>query len=279
MKGYEEYVVNEELKLIRHPSGLIFCYADRYFHGYTIKYDGTVIGKKGRKLSTERRPRNGGGYDICIRLSYRGRNRKWTLSRLVGASFLGCIDGMEMNHLKRNPDINHVMEIGITTPSENQRHWRKDELNKLELTNENKGSIMSKLTMKQLAEEVTKIEGGKKSLSIAQVKEVLAIVSDLMVCGGDDEVTNVLKANGNRRLAKADRALKAGSKKKVTKKASKKKTTKKKVVKKTKKVVAKKTAKKKVAKKATPKKRVRKVVAKPLPPVPAPTVETPTTVQ
>jgi hypothetical protein len=265
VKGYEAYVVNEELKLIRHPSGLIFCYADRNFHGYTIKYDGTVIGKKGKKLSTERRPRNGGGYDICIRLSYSGRNRKWTLSRLVGASFLGCIDGMEMNHLKRNPDINHVMEIGITTPSENQRHWRKDELNKLELTNEHKGSIMSKLTMKQLAEDVTAIEGGKKSLSIAQVKEVLAIVSDMVAGPKAGDVMNVLVKNGARRL-------KAGSKKKVTKKVAKK--SKKKVSKK--KVTVK---KKVVAKKATTKKRVRKVVAKPLPPVPAPTVETPTTVQ
>lgn len=59
---------------------------------------------------------------------------------------------------------------------------------------------MSKLTMKKLAEDVTAIEGGKKSLSIAQIKEVLSIVSDMMVGPLAGDVINILVKNGARRL-------------------------------------------------------------------------------
>lgn len=57
------------------------------------------------------------------------------------------------------------------------------------------------MTYKEICEEVCKREGGKKSLSIAQVREVVSIISDLME---EDYlgVSTVLKRNGRRRAKK-----------------------------------------------------------------------------
>lgn len=100
------------------------------FHGYIIHYNGTVIGKKGKPLKFEKRDRNGGGFDWCVRLNYNGKQKKWTASRLIGACFLGNIDGMEMNHLKRDPNLIGGDDVEISTRSENQKHWRKMEKDK-----------------------------------------------------------------------------------------------------------------------------------------------------
>ena len=132
---------------------------------------------------------------------------------------------------------------------------------------------MSKLTMKQLTENVTKLEAGKKEVSIAQVKEILGVVADMIVGPNGEEVVKVLTATGKRRakaFAKKTSnkkvAKRMGSKKKVAKKVTKK------VAKKPTKKVAKK-AVKKVAKKATPKKTVAPKKT------PTPNTPTPTTVQ
>lgn len=95
------------------------------FHGYTIFRHGVVYGKKGNQLKTTMRSRRGGGYDLCIQLSYRGMKKKWTLSRLIAACFLGPVHGYEINHKDRNPLNNHIDNLERVTPSENQKHWRK----------------------------------------------------------------------------------------------------------------------------------------------------------
>lgn len=97
------------------------------FHGYCIMRSGVVIGKQGQPLKTEKRSRRGGGYDLCVRLNYRGKQKKWTLQRLVAACFLGPIDGYEINHIDRNPTNNHIDNLERLTPSENQKHWRSNE--------------------------------------------------------------------------------------------------------------------------------------------------------
>lgn len=97
----------------------------RNFHGYTVMYEGIVIGKKGGALKLEKRARRGGGYDLCVRLYYNGKSKKWTLSRLIGACFLGNIDGMEMNHILRNTELNAGDDLEISTRSQNQQHWRE----------------------------------------------------------------------------------------------------------------------------------------------------------
>lgn len=102
---------------------------------------------------------------------------------------------------------------------------------------------MNKLTIKKLVREATRLEGGKKSISIAQMEEVFGIVSDMMVSPNNEEVKRVLESNGLRRLKLADKKV---VKRKAVKKGSKK-VAKKKVL--TKKKVAKKATKKKVAKK------------------------------
>ena len=114
--------------VILHPSGRYIDTRPVNFHGYTVKYDGTVLSKKGLPLKTEKRARRGEGnkFDLCVRLYYNGKKKKWTLTRLVGACFLGNIDGMEMNHLKRDPTLCGVFDIEISTRSENQIHWRND---------------------------------------------------------------------------------------------------------------------------------------------------------
>lgn len=50
----------------------------------------------------------------------------------------------------------------------------------------------------KLAVDIAKIEGKKKSVNIAQIKEILAILSDKMAV--DDSIAKCLVANGRRRL-------------------------------------------------------------------------------
>lgn len=99
------------------------------FHGYTVYRDGTVLGKKGKPLSTELRARRGDKFDVCVRLCYNGKKQKWTLQRLVAACFLGPIDGYQINHKDRDTINNHVDNLERVTASENQLHWRNDERN------------------------------------------------------------------------------------------------------------------------------------------------------
>lgn len=40
--------------------------------------------------------------------------------------FDGPMYGYEANHKDRDPMNNHIDNLERTTPSENQRHWRKD---------------------------------------------------------------------------------------------------------------------------------------------------------
>lgn len=97
------------------------------FHGYTVLEDSTIIGKRGKPLSFELRERRGGKVDKTVKLYYRGRKHKWTLSRLVVACFQGPIHGYEINHKDRDPLNCHNDNLERTTPSQNQLHWRKDE--------------------------------------------------------------------------------------------------------------------------------------------------------
>lgn len=94
------------------------------FHGYVVYRCGCILNKKGKQLKFSKRDRRGGGYDLCVRLRYRGKSKKWTLQRLIAACFLGPIDGYEINHKDRNPLHNHVDNLERMTPKENQKHWR-----------------------------------------------------------------------------------------------------------------------------------------------------------
>lgn len=100
------------------------------FHRYKVYRDSTVIGKKGQPLKVDLRERRGGKFDKTVRLYYKGKTKKWTLSRLVAACFLGPIDGYEINHIDRNTLNCHVDNLERTTPKENQKHWRDDERTK-----------------------------------------------------------------------------------------------------------------------------------------------------
>ncbi len=94
------------------------------FHGYKIYKDGTIIGKKGGVIATELRERRGGRFDKCVKLRYNGKQKKWTLQRLIAAAFLGPIDGYQINHKDRDTFNNHVDNLERVTPSQNQKHWR-----------------------------------------------------------------------------------------------------------------------------------------------------------
>jgi len=113
--------------LILHRSGVIVDIRPRNFHGYTVKWSGEVVGKKGKILKLEKRERRGGGFDYCVRLYYNKKSHKWTLQRLIADCFLGNIHGMEINHVMRNTSLNGGDDIEILTRSKNQRHWRDDE--------------------------------------------------------------------------------------------------------------------------------------------------------
>ena len=96
------------------------------FHGYTIRRCGTVIGKMGKPLKTELRERRGGRHDVCVRLFYNDKPKKWTLQRLVAACFIGPIEGYQINHKDRDTLNNNVENLERVTASQNQRHWRLD---------------------------------------------------------------------------------------------------------------------------------------------------------
>ena len=109
---------------------------------------------------------------------------------------------------------------------------------------------MSKLKMKKLIEDVILSESRKTTISTAQVKEVLTILSDMVVNPNGGDVLTALVKNGERRAKKAvklvpineassKKAVKKGSKKVPRKKVAKKSPTKlnaKKTSKRTKKV-------------------------------------------
>ena len=61
--------------------------------------------------------------------------------------------------------------------------------------------------MNELSEEVTRREGGKVNLSIAQVKEVLAHLSDISyeIGGAQNTVGPMLYSNGQRRALEKKR--------------------------------------------------------------------------
>lgn len=115
------------IRLFSHASGLYIDTAPRDFHGYTVRADGIIIGKKGKILKQEKRfRRNNSGFDWCVRLYYKGKKKKWTVSRLMAACFLGNIDGMEIDHIDGNPQNNKITNLEIVTSAENQaRKWRK----------------------------------------------------------------------------------------------------------------------------------------------------------
>lgn len=61
---------------------------------------------------------------------------------------------------------------------------------------------MKKINMNTIAQMVSQLEGGKKELNIAEIKEVLAAVSDLAVGPTGGEVMSAILNNGIRRANK-----------------------------------------------------------------------------
>ncbi len=114
--------------IILHSSGIWIDTRPRMFHGYTVKWCGTVLSKKGKPLKLDKRERRGGGFDYCVRLYYNKKSKKWTLQRLIADVFLGCIHGMEINHKLRDTTLNGGNDLEILTRSQNQKHWREDEM-------------------------------------------------------------------------------------------------------------------------------------------------------
>lgn len=58
------------------------------------------------------------------------------------------------------------------------------------------------MNMRKLAKEIAKKEGKKKSVSIAQIAEILGILSDLLAGKDGMEILEVLYSNGKRRAKK-----------------------------------------------------------------------------
>lgn len=97
------------------------------FHGYTVFPCGKVLNKKGEPLKKHLRERNGGKFDHRVSLYIRGKQKHFTLQRLVSASFQGPIYGYEINHKNRDTLDNPLPNLERLTPSQNQKHWRTDE--------------------------------------------------------------------------------------------------------------------------------------------------------
>ena len=103
------------------------------FHGYKIYPCSKVIGKNGKELKTSLRKRNGGKFDKRVSLYINGKNRFFTLHRLVAQCFLGPVYGLEVNHKDRDTLNCHIENLEITTRSANQIHWREDQKRKREV--------------------------------------------------------------------------------------------------------------------------------------------------
>jgi hypothetical protein len=99
-----------------------------FFHGYEIYSDGKVLGKSGEPLKLNYRERRGGKLDARVSLSINGKTRKFTLQRLIEATFGGCLYGYEVNHKDRDTLNNCFTNTEPVTASENQKHWRACEL-------------------------------------------------------------------------------------------------------------------------------------------------------
>jgi len=79
--------------------------------------------------------------------------------------------------------------------------WLFTPLSKKEVEVEKEKEIMGKKIIKsvtELAQRIAKIEGKKKELSLPQIREVIAIVSDLSQ--SNPEIFALLTKNGERRL-------------------------------------------------------------------------------
>jgi hypothetical protein len=57
------------------------------------------------------------------------------------------------------------------------------------------------MSMKEIARAIWVLEGKKQKTSIANVREILSVLSDLMMQPNGADVMAVLIANGKRRLA------------------------------------------------------------------------------
>lgn len=98
------------------------------------QYGSTVAVKrlKGRMLKPKRA---GMGYcSVCLSRPIAGRTTKESykfIHRLVAAAFIGCVDGMEVNHKDGNKENNHVSNLEIVCRTENQDHAYHTGLNTL----------------------------------------------------------------------------------------------------------------------------------------------------
>jgi hypothetical protein len=75
------------------------------------------------------------------------------------------------------------------------------------------------MNLNQLAKEITKIEGGRVNLSIAQVKEVMRCLGDVAYKIGDDmaflEICSKLYLGARKRAEAAGKKRKSNSRKSV----------------------------------------------------------------
>lgn len=99
-----------------------------YFHNYKVFSNGVVLSKSGKILKQSLRERRGGKYDYRATLYINGKQRHFTMQRLVAACFLGPLYGYEVNHINRNTLDNRLSNLERVTASENQKHWRSCEL-------------------------------------------------------------------------------------------------------------------------------------------------------
>lgn len=73
---------------------------------------------------------NGGGYAIVIISNRRRRETKY-VHRVVVETFIGPIAvNLEVNHKDGNKQNNHLGNLQVVTPSENQKHAYRNGLNK-----------------------------------------------------------------------------------------------------------------------------------------------------
>lgn len=61
--------------------------------------------------------------------------------------------------------------------------------------------MITKFTIKNLAEEIARIEGKKSQARIGDIREILGILSDLVLFN-PEQIPAVLESNGKKRLKK-----------------------------------------------------------------------------
>jgi DNA-binding XRE family transcriptional regulator len=141
---------------------------------YAVDIDGNVyaypnLAHRNEKQLKPRLRKNGYLY---VSLRKDGKTIDCTIHRLVAKTFLGCVDGLDVNHINGNRSDNRLINLELVTRSNNLAHGMFV----------NKNGI-AKLTHEQAEEVKRRVALGERQVDIAKEFNVLKQTINQIVRG------------------------------------------------------------------------------------------------